>query len=210
MNPTLPPAKGRKVSNTLLVWWLGSITNWMDMSLSKLQYRVEDRGAWSARVHGVRKSQTRLGYLLNSNSLRQLQVQIKRTNDKDTRQDSGVPYLLYSFGLLFGCLLGLDINPNQMSLTRHNLQSFLSLTCYCLRFSVAHLPGKGHPCRSIADGPLLLCLHPPGPYLILASQSGTRQPISFTHNYFRHQDPVYPMAIYHTSLICLLHFVGRI
>ena len=121
MNPTHPPAKGRKVSNTLLVWWLDGITNWMDMSLSKLQQRVEDRGVWSARVHGVRKSQTRLGYLLNSSSRRQPQVQIKCTHDKDAGQDSGVPSLLCSFGLLFGCLLGLDINPDQMSLARHNL-----------------------------------------------------------------------------------------
>ena len=40
--------------------WLGSITDLMDMSLSKLQEIVEDRGAWCAAVHGVTKSQTRL------------------------------------------------------------------------------------------------------------------------------------------------------
>ena len=40
--------------------WLDSITNWMDMNLSKLQETVEDRGIWRAAVHGVSKSQTRL------------------------------------------------------------------------------------------------------------------------------------------------------
>ena len=37
-----------------------SITDSMDMNLSKLQGIVEDRGAWRAAVHGVAKSQTQL------------------------------------------------------------------------------------------------------------------------------------------------------
>ena len=35
-----------------------SITDSMDMNLSKLQETVEDKGAWRAVVHGVAKSQT--------------------------------------------------------------------------------------------------------------------------------------------------------
>ena len=38
-------------------WWDG-ITDSMDMSLSKLQEVVEDRGDWHAAVHGVTKSWT--------------------------------------------------------------------------------------------------------------------------------------------------------
>ena len=38
--------------------WLDSITDSMDMNLSKLQEIVEDRGAWHAAVHGITKSRT--------------------------------------------------------------------------------------------------------------------------------------------------------
>ena len=40
--------------------WLDSITNSMDMKLSKLQETVKDRGTWRVTVHGFTKSQTQL------------------------------------------------------------------------------------------------------------------------------------------------------
>ena len=40
--------------------WFDSITDSMDMSLSKLREIVKDREAWHAEVHGVTKSRTQL------------------------------------------------------------------------------------------------------------------------------------------------------
>ena len=50
--------EGKKRRGQQRMRWLDSITNSRDMSLSKLQKIVEDRGTWRAVVHGVAKSQT--------------------------------------------------------------------------------------------------------------------------------------------------------
>ena len=38
--------------------WLDSITSTIDMNLSRLWERLEDKGAWDAAVRGFLKSQT--------------------------------------------------------------------------------------------------------------------------------------------------------
>ena len=56
-DPDVGKIEGKRRGKQTIIW-LDSITDSMDMNLSKLQEIVKDREAWSAAVHGITKSQT--------------------------------------------------------------------------------------------------------------------------------------------------------
>ena len=54
----LEKVEGKRRRGWQRMRWLDSITDSMDMNLSKLRKIVKDREAWNAAVHVVTKSQT--------------------------------------------------------------------------------------------------------------------------------------------------------
>ena len=63
----LGKTEGKRRMGQQKIRWLDSITNSVDMTLSKLWERVKNRESWHGAVHEVIKSQTKLNNLIMNN-----------------------------------------------------------------------------------------------------------------------------------------------
>ena len=60
MTLMLGKIEGKRRRGRQRMRWLDSISDSIDMNAGKLQEMVRDRETWSAAVHGIAKSETRL------------------------------------------------------------------------------------------------------------------------------------------------------
>ena len=71
--------EGKRRRGKQRIKWLDSITDWMDLSFSKLREWLMEREAWHAAIHGVTKSQTQLSnWTTTRNLIKGIAITVKK------------------------------------------------------------------------------------------------------------------------------------
>ena len=78
----LAEIEGRRRREQQRMRWLDSITDSMDVNLSKLWETVKDRGTWRAAVHGISRGQTWLRDWTTNNSKNNLERGTEKMGEK--------------------------------------------------------------------------------------------------------------------------------
>ena len=101
----LGKSEGNRRGGQQKMWWLDSISNSMDMNLSKLWEIVRDRESWRVAVSGVSKSWTWVSNRTTTNQIKL--VQLHRSHTCEARYSAHGCHLLAGLQLFLGCFMSL-------------------------------------------------------------------------------------------------------